>query len=129
MTTLLFFKKFWPFGIIVVLAFVVMFMRTTIATRTADRDAARARVAEVTEANKSLNDTVKSFAQQRVDNDAIAEAVAARIGGNTTRLVETRTIIEKAKRDDPVVRAWGALLVPSSVREALRARPKPSGTP
>lgn len=122
MTTWAFIRKFWPFGLIVALAFVVLFQRNTITGRTAERDAATARVKDVSEANAGLRRTLDVMAAARVDNDAIAEAVAKRIGNTQTRLVETRTIIEKAKRDDPAVRNWGAVPVPSSVREALRAR-------
>ena len=122
MTTWAFVRKFWPFGLIVALAFVVLFQRNTITGRTAERDAAQARVKDVSEANAGLQATIRTMASARVDNDAIAEAVAKRVGNTQTRLVETRTIIEKAKRDDPAVRNWGAVPVPSSVREALRAR-------
>lgn len=122
MTWLTILRKFWPLLVIVPLAFVVLFQRNTITGRTAERDAAVARVADVTTANKGLSDTIASMAAARVDNDAIAEAVAKRIGNTNTRLVETRTIIEKATRNDPAVRTWGAVPVPSSVREALRPR-------
>ncbi len=122
MTWLVFVKKFWPLFVIVPLAFVVLFQRNAITDRTAKMEAAQARVKDVTEANKSLNDTVKSFAQQRIDNDAIFENLSSRLGVNTTRVVETRTIIEKAKRDDPTVRAWAGVPVPNSVRTGLRAR-------
>lgn len=122
LTTLAILRKFWPLFVIVPLAFLVLFQRNTITGRTAERDAAVARVADVTEANKGLAHALDTVKQARVDNDAIADAVAARIGSNQTRLVETRTIIERAKANEPAVRAWGDAPVPSSVRAALRAR-------
>jgi hypothetical protein len=126
--TFAFVRKFWPFGLIVALGFVVLFQRNTITSRTAARDAAQARVKDVSEANAGLQRTLDVMAKARIDNDAIAEAVAKRIGNAQTRLVETRTIIEKARRDDPVVRDWGAVPVPSRVREALRTREADSAT-
>lgn len=124
MTTLAILRKFWPLFVIVPLAFIVLFQRNTITGRTAERNAAVARVADVSEANKSLSHALDTVRQARVDNDAIADAVAARIGSNSARLVETRTVIERVKANEPAVRAWGAVPVPSSVREALRARPQ-----
>ena len=119
--TWLFIRKFGPYLALLALAFVILFQRNTITSRTADRDKAVARAADVTEANKSLKDALDIVKQQRVDNDAIAEAVAKRIGKSETRLVEYRTTIERVKSNDPVVRAWGAVPVPPVVREALRA--------
>lgn len=129
MTWLLFIKKFWPFGVIIVLAFAVLFMRNTITDRTAERDAAKARVADVTEANAGLKRALELAGQARIDNDAIAEAVALKLKGTQARVVEYRTTIEKVKANDPVVRAWGVVPVPSRVREALRAREGHSDAP
>ena len=120
--TLKFILKLAPYLAIVALIFVVLFQRNTITDRNAKVAAAAVRVADVTDANKSLAKALDATKQARIDNDAIAEAVAARIGGTQTRLVETRTIIEKAKANEPAVRAWGAVPVPVSVRQALRAR-------
>lgn len=114
-----FVKRFWPLFVIVPLIFVVLFQRNTITGRTAERDAAVKAEAQVREANRSQEETIRRMAGARIDNDAIAEAVAARLGNVKTREVNTRTIIEKAKQDDPNVRDWADRPIPNSVRGAL----------
>lgn len=113
------FKRFWFVIPLVALAFIVLFQRNTITGRTAERDAAQAQAAQLQETNEANQDIIEALAQARIDNDAIAEAVAARIGEVRTREVNTRTIIERAKQDDPVVRDWANEPIPSSVRGAL----------
>ena len=121
MTTFAILRKFGPFLLIVALAFVILLQRNTITGKAAKLEAANAEIGNLTDANKSLNVTLKSVASRQPDNDAIATAVAAKLNGNTVREVETRTIIERAKANDPAVRAWGDAPVPSVVRDALRA--------
>jgi hypothetical protein len=115
-------KRFWPLFVIVPLAFVILIQRTTISDKTAKLDLKTAEAAQLSEANKANTATIRAFAQQRIDNDAIAEAVAARLDRNGVREVNTRTIIERAKQDDPQVRDWANQPVPNSVRRAI-ARP------
>lgn len=117
-----FFKRFWPLFVIVPLVFVILIQRTTISDKTAKLDLKTAEAAQLSEANKANVAIIEGFAQQRIDNDAIAEAVAARLSNNSVREVNTRTIIERAKQDDPNVRDWADRPVPNSVRRAL-ARP------
>lgn len=113
------FKRFWFVIPIVALAFIVLFQRNTITGRTAERDAAVKAEAQVREANRSQEETIRRMAGARIDNDAIAEAVAARIGDVRTREVNTRTIIERAKANDPQVRDWADSPIPNGVRGAL----------
>ncbi|WLJ71245.1 hypothetical protein [Sphingomonas phage Birtae] len=114
-----FIKRFWWIGALVALAFVVLIQRNTITDRTAERDQSKAEAAQLRETNKANEDIMKALASRRVDNDAIAEAVAARLGTVREREVNTRTIIERAKQDDPNVRDWADRPIPNSVRDAL----------
>lgn len=119
MTTLAFIRKFWPFGLIIALAFVVLFQRNSLTDKSAKIEAAAKTEAQLREANKSGDDIIKALASARIDNDKIAEAVAARIEGIKTREVRTNTIIKEAKANDPIVRAWADSPIPSRVRDAL----------
>lgn len=123
MTTFAILRKFGPYLLIVALAFVVLFQRNTITGKAAKLSAAESRIVELNRTNRDQVAVLASVASRQPDNDAIATAVAAKLNGNTVREVETRTIIERAKANDPAVRAWGDAPVPSVVREALRSRP------
>jgi LysB family phage lysis regulatory protein len=111
-----------PFIAIALLIGLVLWQRNSITAAEATAEAQKVRIEDLNKANASLDATVKDFAAQRVANDKIFGDLLAAVGGNETRLVETRTIIEKAIANDPVVRAWYDTPVPDSVREALRAR-------
>lgn len=114
-----FVKRFWPLFVIVPLVFVLLIQRNTITGRTAERDAAVKAEAQVREANRSQEETIRRMAGARIDNDAIAAAVAERLGTVKTRETNTRTIIERAKVNDPQVRDWADSPIPNSVRGAL----------
>lgn len=119
MTTLALIRKFWPFGVIVALVFVVLFQRNSLTDKSAKIEAAAKTEAQLREANKAGDDIIKAMASARIDNDKIAEAVAARLGEVKTREVRTNTIIKEAKANDPIVRAWADSPIPSRVRDAL----------
>lgn len=121
-TFLQFARRFWPLFVIVPLAFVVLIQRTTISDKTAKLDAKTAEAANLSKANAANVRIIEGFSKQRIDNDAIAEAVATRLNKNGVREVNTRTVIERLKRDDPQVRDWANVPVPDSVRRTL-ARP------
>jgi hypothetical protein len=114
-------RRFWPAIPIVGLAVALWFSREDAKTAKANEAAAVEHVATVEGANKQLAGALDAIKQQRVDNDAIAAAVAARLGANTIRETNTKTIIEKAVSNDPKVRDWAGAPIPDSVREALRA--------
>lgn len=113
--------RFGPYIALALLVGVVLWQRAHIAEQAGDLKVERAKVADMTEANKTLSQTIDMVTRQRVDNDAIAAAVTAALQGNLQREVQTKTIIERAVQNDPAVRDWGGVPVPSSVREALRS--------
>lgn len=117
-----FFKRFWPLFVIVPLIFAVLMMRTTISDTKARLAAKTTEAANLSKANAANVKIIEGFSQQRIDNDAIATAVAAKLNNNGVREVNTRTVIERLKRDDPQVRDWANVPVPDSVRRTL-ARP------
>lgn len=113
--------RFGPYIALALLVGVVLWQRAHIAEQAGDLKVERAKVADMTEANKTLSQTIDMVTRRQVDNDAIAAAVTAALQGNTQREVQTKTIIERAVQNDPAVRDWGGVPVPSSVREALRS--------
>ncbi len=119
--TLKFLKLFGPYILIVGLVMMILIQRNTITGKTAKLEAAEVANAQLTEANKANVIALNAVRQQRIDNDAIAEAVAAKLTENGVRETNTRTIIEREVRNDPKVRAWGDTAVPDSLRRALRA--------
>jgi hypothetical protein len=120
MTAWVILKRFWFVLPLVGLLITVLLQRNHITAQAGDLKAAQVHVTDLTNANKGYVDALATIKQQRVDNDAIATAVAARLSGNTVRETNTRTIIEKAAANDPAVRDWGSTPVPSGVRGALR---------
>jgi hypothetical protein len=116
-----FIKRFWYVAPLLALAFIVLFQRNTITGRTAERDAALKAEAQVREANRSQEETIRRMGAARIDNDKIAEAVAARIAGIKAREVHTNTVIRELKNNDPNVRAWADSPIPVGVRDAVNA--------
>ena len=114
-------RKFWWLPLLIALAGVVLWQRNTITDKSAKLAAAEVRVTDLTKANKTLSDFQAGLEKMRVDNDAIATAVAGKIQLNNTREIHTRVEIEKAVRDDPATRDWANQPIPDSVRKALRA--------
>lgn len=117
-------RKLAPYLLVAALFFVVLFQRNTITDRTAKLEASQKEAKDLTEANKANAKVIASLSARQVDNDAIANAVASKIQVNVTRETIVRTNIEKAKANDPQVRAWADTPIPDSVRRALRADPK-----
>lgn len=114
-------RKLAPFVIIALLAGAVLWLRGDITRIRAEREAAKVQVATVTKANETLARSLETVQQQRIDNDAIAAAVALRIGENRTVETRTNTIIQEKAANDPVTRDWLSVPVPDGVREALRS--------
>ena len=118
-------RKFWYVLPLVGLTFAVLFMRGSLAHKDTELVTAHAQVADLTKANKDAQIVIESFAAQRIDNDAIATLVAAKIKVTNTREVNYQTTIQRIANNDPAVRDWRAMPVPASVRSALQAdRPK-----
>lgn len=114
-------KRFWPLFVIVPLAFAILFMRNTISRQDGEIKVAKVEVANLTKANEQNAKVIETFKQMQVDNEAIAQNVAALLAGNNTREVHTREVIERLKNDDPVVRDWANQPVPIGVRRAIAA--------
>lgn len=112
--------RFGPYLALALLVGVVLYQRAHIAEQAGDLKVERVKVADMTEANKTLSETIDKVTRQRVDNDAIAAAVTAALQGNLQREVQTKTIIERAVQNDPATRDWAGVPVPDGVREALR---------
>lgn len=121
-------KRFWPFalGLGALIAVGALYLDNKAAH--ADLKVAQQRVSDVIAANKSLNTALTAVSAQRVDNDAIAAAIAGKLGAIKTRETQTQTIIERAIASDPKTAAWASVAVPDSVRSALRARQVDAGT-
>jgi hypothetical protein len=119
LTALKFAKTFGPYIAIVGLIMAVLFLRNDVTGAHAERDVAKQEAANLHAVNAENARTIASMGQQRVDNDAIATAVAAKVGANVQRETRIVTVLKEGTRNDPQVRAWAATPVPSSVRGAL----------
>jgi hypothetical protein len=114
--------KFWWVPLCAALVVTVLLQRNDITSKKAAIDAAATRITDLDNANRNQKAALDKVTAARIDNDAIAVAVAAKLQGNTVRETNTRTIIEKAAANDPVIRDWASEPVPGGVRDALRAR-------
>lgn len=114
-------RRFWYVIPLVGLTFALLFMRASLAHKDTELTVANAHAVDLTKANADAKLQLDKLAANRIDNDAIASAVAAKVGVNTVRETNTRTIIERAGQNDPKVSTWLREPVPSSVRGALSA--------
>jgi hypothetical protein len=73
-------------------------------------------------ANEANEKTIEAFRNQRVDNDAIAAAIASKLNSNRARTEGQRQAIRNAQ-NDPNVRAWANQPIPSIVRDTIEAPP------
>lgn len=111
-----------PYVAIALLVGLFLWQRNSLTAARADVRTATAAIAQLNETNRANVAQMAKVAQARIDNDAIASAVAERLAGNGTRETHTETVIREVMQNDPVSRAWGDTPVPDSVRSAL-ARP------
>lgn len=118
----------WPLVALAIFAALFLWERGNRIEAESDAAMAKGRATALTEANRTLSRTIDMVSRQRVDNDAIAAAVAAELDKNATRETVTRTIIEKAVQNDPVANEWASSPVPDSVRQGLRAGQVDPGT-
>lgn len=114
-------RKFWYVPLLLGLFIYALLIRNDLTRKGAALDVEKARVADLATANQGLGVALTQVRLQRIDNDAIALAVAAKVGKNQTIEKQTETIIEKAAANDPVTRSWADSPLPSGVRDALRA--------
>lgn len=121
LTALNFAKTFGPYIAIVGLIMAVLFLRNDVTGARAGEATALQKAANLQAVNADNARTIASMGQQRVDNDAIASAVAAKVGANVTRETRVVTVLKEGQRNDPQVRAWAASPIPGSVRGALNA--------
>jgi hypothetical protein len=113
--------RFWYVVPIVALTGAVWWLHEDNAVKAANLKAAALQVQTVTTANAGLAVAINAVKAQRIDNDAIATAVASKIGTNTVRETVTNNTIEKAVANDPKVAEWASTPVPIGVRQALSA--------
>lgn len=113
--------RFWYIPALLAAAFTILWLRNDNLEKSGDLKAANVQVADLMRANKAAQVALDKVTAIRIDNDAIATAVASKIGSNTVREVHTNTVIEKAAHDDPQVRALVDTPLPDSLRQALRA--------
>jgi LysB family phage lysis regulatory protein len=111
--------KLAPFIAIALLIGFVLWQRNTISTQSGKLNVAAQQITDLTAANASAQVTIDSFSKQRIDNDAIAAAVATRLESNRALTEGTRQAIRNASNANPTVRAWADTAVPDSVRRAL----------
>lgn len=121
LTALKFAKTFGPYIAIVGLIMAVLFLRNDVTGARAGEATALQKAANLQAVNVENARTIASMGQQRVDNDAIASAVAAKVGANVTRETRVVTVLKEGQRNDPQVRDWAASPIPGSVRGALNA--------
>lgn len=112
--------KLAPYAAILLLVIAVMFMRGEKLKAESLKDRAVAEANALREVNKQNADTIKGMADNQATNDQIVKDLAADVAAIRERGVTTRTIIEKAAANDPIIKTWTEEPVPAAVRDALR---------
>lgn len=113
-------KKFWPFAVGVLALAAIGYLYLDGRALRADLKTATEHAKTVDAANAGLAKALDVVKAQRVDNDAIAATVAAKLASNSTHETSTRTIIEKAIASDPQTKSWADTALPVGLRDALR---------
>lgn len=113
--------RYWYIPALAAAAFAILWLRNDNLAKSADLKTAQVQVGDLTRANKAAQTALDKVTAIRIDNDAIAAAVAAKVGDNNTREIHTNTVIEKAAANDPQVRALVDTPLPDSLRAALRS--------
>ncbi len=108
--------------VIVGLVIAVLWLRGNNAKLAGEVDVVKIERDGAIKANKANEEAIEAFKRQRVDNDAIANAVASKLNSNRARTERSRQAIRNAQ-NDPNVRAWANQPVPSGVRSAIEAPP------
>jgi hypothetical protein len=112
-----------PFIAIGLLLMAVLWLRGNNAKIAGERDQA----VIVRDLYKKANDqnklVIEGFAKQRIDNDAIATAVASKLEGNRARTEQSRRQLREAQ-NDPNVRNWANQPVPNGMRRILETPPR-----
>lgn len=111
--------KIAPFVLLAILLGIVLWQRNSLTDKSAKLEAASGAVSRLEATNAANQKTINDFAQQRVDNDAIAEAVASRIDVNRAATQAVNNKLKDAYRNDPNVRTWADMPIPDSVRRAI----------
>lgn len=110
--------KLGPFIAIALLIGFVLWQRNTISTQSGKLNVAAQQIVDLTAANASAQATIDSFAERRIDNDAIAAAVAQRLDSNRAHTEGQRQAIRNAS-NDPTVHDWAAMPIPDLIRRLL----------
>jgi hypothetical protein len=113
--------KFWYVVPLVLLLGLFLWQRNELTGTKADLVASKAREQDLQLANQSAQAALSQVRLARIDNDAIALQVAAKVGRAKDTETHTETIIEKAVANDPVAKSWADQPLPPTVRDALHA--------
>lgn len=96
----------------------LLWVKIDLAKTKGDLALKTAEAAQLKKTNEQNARVIEGFTQQRIDNDAIAEAIAARLNLNRAQTEKVRVQLKEA-RNDPTVRDWAAMPVPDLVKRLL----------
>ena len=112
-------KRFWPFAVIIALAFVVLYQRNAVTRAEADSKAAQTELANLRKVNESNSKLIEGFHLTREQNDAIILDLLEQQRLNGQHSDRATTIIREAIKNDPETRDWANTPLPDGVRRAL----------
>lgn len=98
----------------------LLWLRGDLAKANGDKKALGVELVKAVEANKEAAATIEGFRTQRVDNDAIAEAVFDKLKANRA-IFDRTTVLLKDARNDPNVKPWADTPIPGRVQDALNS--------
>jgi hypothetical protein len=94
-----------------------------------ERDVARIERDQFKATAEQNGRVIEGFAKQRVDNDAIATAVAAKLNLNRAQTEKVRVELRKAQDNDATVRDWAVTPIPDLVQRLLNEDVTDAGIP
>ncbi len=112
--------KLAPYALIALLLIGLMYFRGEMLKSDGIADTARAEADSLRAINAQNADTIERQVAAAEANASIMADLQADVAAIRGRRETTRTIIEKAAANDPVVKSWVETPVPDSVRDALR---------
>lgn len=112
-------KRFWPFAVILALAFVVLYQRNAVTRAEADNSAAQTELTNLRAVNDHNTKLLDEFHHARAQNDAIILDLLEAQRVNNEHSDRATTIIREAIKNDPQTRDWANTPLPDGVRRAL----------
>ena len=114
-----FIKAFWPFAIVIALAFIVLFQRNEIQKRDTKIAGIEASLQAARDANAHNVKVIDEYRAGRAANDNIILDLLEKQRTSGQLEIQTTERIKEVIRDDPASKDWADMPVPDGLRNTV----------